>query len=153
MIEISNCGLSLKASASNAVGIGSLSGCTEIDMTDFALDCNFSGANLGAVGVLNEGAGNVVMNNGSTDIVLRGRNLSCIGTSGGSLECEATHTRINLYCEGSTVSGIGDKTGGGVVKIANSSVDINFLTGDGWDMGSPEGVLEFSGIKNIKINE
>ncbi len=152
--EIDNCSVSIKSASSSAVGIGSLTGNAEITMKNFASSCDFSGSNLLALGVLSEGSGEISMCDGSMNVVLRGKKLNCIGTLGGEMDCRLANAKIDLYCEGSVVSGIGDKTGAGSVNIKNCSVDMNFLTGDGWGIGSPNGSTEISGgHKNIRINE
>ena len=64
------------------------------------------------------------------------------------------NTVFTLYCEGGSVSGVGDKTGKGDVTAKSCQFDVMFLTGDGWEIGSPEGMLSVVDCKkNIKINE
>jgi hypothetical protein len=123
-------------------------------MSNFLFKCNATGACQAAIGVLSEGSGKISMNNGKAIITMKGRTVSCIGTLGGDMSSDISKALISLYCEGSTISGIGDKTGGGNVSLAESTIDITFLTGDGMGLGSPNGTLNIAGgSKSVKINE
>lgn len=64
------------------------------------------------------------------------------------------NTVFKLYCEGGSVSGVGDKTGKGDVTAQSCQFDVMFLTGDGWWLGSPNGTLSVVDCKkDIKINK
>ena len=49
------------------------------------------------------------------------------GTRDGELDCELKNTVFKLYCEGGSVSGVGDKTGKGDVTAQSCQFDVMFL--------------------------
>lgn len=153
-VTISNCGCRLKLAAGMSVGIGAVKGSADISISDYNISCVLSGNNLTAVGVMSNGTGKICILDGRLNISMKGRTLNCVGTRGGKLDCELENTVFTLYCEGGSVSGVGDKTGKGDVTAKSCQFDVMFLTGDGWEIGSPEGMLSVVDCKkNIKINE
>ncbi len=153
-VTISNCGCRLKLAAGMSVGIGAVKGSADISISDYNISCVLSGNNLTAVGVMSNGTGKICILDGRLNISMKGRTLNCVGTRGGKLDCELENTVFTLYCEGGSVSGVGDKTGKGDVTAKSCQFDVMFLTGDGWEIGSPEGMLSVTDCKkNIKINE
>ena len=153
-VTISNCGCRLKLAAGMSVGIGAVKGSADISISDYNISCVLSGNNLTAVGVTSNGTGKICILDGMLNISMKGRTLNCVGTRGGKLDCELENTVFTLYCEGGSVSGVGDKTGKGDVTAKSCQFDVMFLTGDGWEIGSPEGMLSVTDCKkNIKINE
>lgn len=153
-ISISNCGCSLKLAAGMSVGVGAVKGSADISISDYRMSCVLSGNNLTAVGVTSGGTGKIRINDGRLNVSMKGRTLNCVGTRDGEVDCELENTIFTLYCEGGSVSGVGDKTGRGNVTAQSCQFDIMFLTGDGWGLGSPEGTLSIAGCKkNIKIND
>lgn len=154
LVEIADCGCNVSSSSNNAVAIGAVRGNADIDIRNFSIECSLAGNTQTAVGVITEGEGKIKMYSGRANITMRGRNLTCIGSRGGEVECAVDKSRITLYCEGNSVSGIGDMQGGGDVSIIDSDLSITFLTGQGRGLGSPEGKLTvLRGSKIIKINE
>lgn len=153
-VTISNCGCRLKLAAGVSVGIGTMSGSADISISDYNMSCVLSGNNLTAVGVTSNGTGRICILDGRLNISMKGRTLNCVGTRGGELDCELKNTVFTLYCEGGSVSGVGDKTGKGDVTAQTCQFDVMFLTGDGWWLGSPNGTLSVVDCKkDIKINE
>lgn len=153
-VTISNCGCRLKLAAGMSVGIGAVKGSADISISDYNISCVLSGNNLTAVGVMSNGTGKICILDGRLNISMKGRTLNCVGTRGGELDCELKNTVFTLYCEGGSVSGVGDKTGKGDVTAQTCQFDVMFLTGDGWWLGSPNGTLSVVDCKkDIKINE
>lgn len=153
-VSISNCGCRLKLAAGMSVGVGSVKGNANINVLDYSMSCVLSGNNLTAVGVLEGGTGNLRIANGRINVSMKGRTLNCVGTRDGAMNCDLENSVFTLYCEGGSVSGVGDKTGSGNVTAKSCQFDVLFLTGDGWGLGSPDGVLTVTDCKdNIKINE
>lgn len=98
--------------------------------------------------------GRICILDGRLNISMKGRTLNCVGTRDGELDCELKNTVFKLYCEGGSVSGVGDKTGKGDVTAQSCQFDVMFLTGDGWWLGSPNGTLSVVDCKkDIKINK
>ena len=153
-VTISNCGCRLKLAAGMSVGVGAVKGSADISISDYNMSCELSGNNLTAVGVMSNGTGRICILDGRLNISMKGRTLNCVGTRGGELDCELKNTVFKLYCEGGSVSGIGDKTGKGDVTAQSCQFDVMFLTGDGWWLGSPNGTLSVVDCKkDIKINK
>lgn len=153
-IEISDCTLELKNFSATSVGIGSITGSADIDIKNYRISCSSSGSTLTSVGVCDGGMGHINMKDGQIRTELRGKYLNCVGTRGGEMGCNIDSSKAVFYCEGMSVSGIGDISGSGEVSICETDLNVTFLTGDGLAMGSPNGTLEISGgVRNIKINE
>ena len=153
-VTISNCGCRLKLAAGMSVGVGAVKGSADISISDYNMSCELSGNNLTAVGVMSNGTGRICILDGRLSISMKGRTLNCVGTRDGKLDCELKNTVFKLYCEGGSVSGVGDKTGKGDVTAQSCQFDVMFLTGDGWWLGSPNGTLSVVDCKkDIKINK
>ena len=77
-----------------------------------------------------------------------------IGNDGGSLDCSTFLTSTDFYCEGNTVTGIGDINGSGSIHLRDSNLTMRILARDNLDIGSKYGKLETINIqKQIKVNE
>lgn len=154
VIDVLNCVCKIELNASNAIGIGSLTGKTDIYMANYALDVILSGLNLCAVGTINIGEGRVMMENGSFTGDMHGRVVNCIGSRRGSLNCSVISSNVSLYCEGGSVSGIGDISGSGDVFIKESSLDFCFLASEVLPIGSKNGTLTTENSTDVvRINE
>jgi EAL domain-containing protein (putative c-di-GMP-specific phosphodiesterase class I) len=154
LIDISDCSISVKTESGNAIAVGSISGNAEITFANFSCKTFSTGGIQAAIGVLNGGSGNINMRDGEADITVKGKTISCVGSRDGEINCTIDSTVMTLYCEGSSVSGIGDKTGGGDVSLTDTAIELTFLTGDGMAIGSQNGKLSIiGGTRNIKINE
>lgn len=150
----SNCSADVHIAAANSIAVGSVTGSTDIFMSDFAFECDLSGLNLVGVGSVSEGSGRISFINGEIKEVMHGRNTNCLGTRGGHLDVSLSHCTTDLYCEGNSISGIGDMTGSGDIFITDSSNNIRFRTQDGMGIGSKDGsVINEKSINNIDINE
>lgn len=153
-IEMHDCNLSFKMSAVHSVGIGSVNGSADVSLKNYSLDANFAGNMQTGIGVESEGEGSVDICAGRMNMVMRGRNLACIGTRGGDMKIDADGSVLRLYCEGGTTSGIGDPEGSGDVTIKNSELNITFHTDNGFGAGSKNGSLTYDGgVQYISINE
>lgn len=91
------------------------------------------------------------MRDGRADIVVKGQNINCIGTRNGAVDCSLYSSVIKIYCEGGTVSGVGDMMGSGNITADRCSFDITLQTGDGWGIGSKNGACDLADcVKDIK---
>lgn len=152
-IDISNCYCHVKISSDTVVGIGVAEGEANISLKNYRLKSTLSGRNITAVGALKGSTGSIKICDGRTDIVVKGQSINCIGTRNGAVSCALDRSVIKLYCEGGSVSGIGDMTGSGSVKADHCQFDITLQTGDGWGIGSKECGCELVDCqKYIKIN-
>lgn len=153
-IEMRNCDLEFKMDCANAVGIGALKGETRVLMENFSLNIRESGNNLCGVGVLNGGEGSILTSNGTIECDIRGKNIICVGTDYGILDCNVENSNTIFYCEGSSVVGIGDMNGRGNVCIHDANLSMTMLAKDILDIGSKNGRLEVVDSKrNIRLNE
>lgn len=153
VVNMNKISLNVEISAPDAVGIGSLSGSVNISMVDYRASFNFSGMNMCGIGTITDGSGDIDLENGKLDMMMRGRSINCVGSRKGSIDCRVKHSDIRLECEGNSASGIGDILGDGDVYISEGSVDITFRTGDGMGLGSRDGVLTVENLlQNIDIN-
>lgn len=153
-IEIRNADLELKMSCANAVGIGALKGNTHVIMHNYSLNITESGNNLCGIGVLSNGEGSISAFGGTIECDIRGKNIICLGSDYGALNCRVENSNTIFYCEGSSVVGIGDMNGRGNVNIHDANLNMTILAKDILDIGSKNGRLEVVDSKrNIRINE
>lgn len=153
-ISISNCAVSINANSTEAVCVGSLRGNAEIDMHDISFSSVCTGNILCAVGALGSEPAVINMHDLHLSTNMRGRTLINIGTSDSSTDCYIAKTQVELYSEGSQVTGIGDRTGGGTVRLEDIDLSMKFLTGSSYLIGSPNGSHELVRvIKKISLNE
>lgn len=144
----------LNVSGANAVGIGCVSGSANILIDHHKISIVESGIGLCGIGVLHGGTGRLIASHGSIACDLRGRNIVCFGTDGGSLDCSTFLTSTDFYCEGNSVTGIGDINGNGNINLRDSNLSMRILARDNLDIGSKYGKLETINIqKQIKVNE
>ncbi len=144
----------IEISSATAVGIGCVSGNANILIEHYKISVVESGIALCGIGVLREGKGRLIVAHGSIACDLRGRNIVCFGTDGGSLDCSTLLTSTDFYCEGNSVTGIGDINGSGNINLRDSNLTMRILARDNLDIGSKYGKLETINIqKQIKVNE
>lgn len=153
-IEIQNSDLSLKMPCANAVGIGALKGSTNVVMQHYSLNIIESGNNLCGIGVLSNGEGSISAYGGTIECDIRGKNIICLGSDYGALNCNVKNSNTIFYCEGNSVVGIGDMNGRGNVSIHDANLNMTILAKEILDIGSKNGRLEVVDSKrNIKLNE
>ncbi len=144
----------IEISSATAVGIGCVSGSANILIDHHKISVVESGIGLCGIGVLNGGTGRLIASHGSIACDLRGRNIVCYGTDGGELDCSMLLTSTDFYCEGNTVTGIGDINGSGNINLRDAHLTMKILARDNLDIGSKYGKLETINIqKQIKVNE
>lgn len=144
----------IEISSATAVGIGCVNGNANILIDHYKIIITESGIALCGIGVLNGGKGRLIVAHGSIACDLRGRSIVCFGTDSGSLDCSTLLTSVDFYCEGNTVTGIGDINGNGNISLRDSNFTMKILARDNLDIGSKYGTLETVNIqKEIKVNE
>lgn len=153
-MEIQNAGIELNMSCGNAVGIGALKGNTNVILHNYSLNIVESGNNLCGIGVLSNGEGSIEVLEGTIECDIRGKNIVCLGSDYGALDCNVKNSNTIFYCEGNSVVGIGDMNGRGNVNIQDANLNMTILAKEILDIGSKNGRLELVGSKrNIRINE
>lgn len=120
-IKLNKCDIKVDMGGDDVVAIGSRRGKTVIDSLA-NLDINISGNNCCGVGVLQDGEGSVIINGSRTDILVRGKNVVGIGTTGGTLESVINAGVVNIRCEGDNATCIGDVEGGGAIRLRGASI-------------------------------
>ncbi len=154
IIDIKKSKQTIEISSATAVGIGCVSGNANILIEHYKTIITESGIGLCGIGVLHGGKGRLIVAHGSITCNLRGRNIVCFGTDGGSLDCSTLLTSTDFYCEGNSVTGIGDINGSGNINLRDSNLTMRILARDNLDIGSKYGKLETINIqKQIKVNE
>lgn len=142
IVDIENCRCSVTINSPDSVGIGSFKGAVDMNFKDFLLDMRLSGINLTCIGTLENGTGRIIMRSGNISCTANGRTTNCIGTRKGSTNCHISNCLVNLYCEGASVSGIGDMYGDGEVYIEETEMIFKFLVGEGMAYGSRSGLVK-----------
>ena len=152
-ITIKECFVSIGAASANLTGIGSIDGNTRIDVENVKLAITASGNTMCAVGAKNGGVADINIRNCELSSNIKGRDITNIGTRGSECACRISNSTMNLNCEGSMVSGIGDSTGAGFVELTETDINIDFLAAECFDLGCRDGKLEIKDCeKNIHIN-
>ncbi len=153
-VAVHNSGLEFKMSCASAVAIGAMKGNIQAKLDNYSLNIVETGGNLAGVGVLNGGQGTVTTTNGTIECDIRGRNIVCVGSDYGDLDCAVENSHTTFYCEGNSVVGIGDMNGRGNVHIQDTNLSMRILAAAILDIGSKDGRMEVVGCKrNIRINE
>lgn len=154
-INISDCGLEIKASAAMAVCAGSLRGKAKLRIERSSVSITGSGNSICALGTLGEGSiAEIFINSIQLSTNLKGKTIINIGTSGAVTNCRVRYAKLELYSEGGSVSGIGDKLGAGMVDLLHSEIILNFRTADGFTIGSPNGTLSVDDVsRDFRLNE
>ncbi len=154
IIDIKNSKQTIEISSATAVGIGCVTGNANILIEHYKTIITESGIGLCGIGVLHGGKGRLIVAHGAIICDIRGRNIVCFGTDGGSLDCSTLLTSTDFYCEGNSVTGIGDINGSGNINLRDSNLAMRILARDNLDIGSKFGKLETVNIqKQIKVNE
>lgn len=142
IIDIEKCQCAVTVTSPDSVGIGSFKGAVDIQMKNFLANIKLSGIATACIGTLEEGTGKIMLRAGDVSCCVNGRTANCIGTRKGNMNCRVANSIVTLYCEGGSVSGIGDMYGDGEVRIEESEMDFKFLTGEGLAYGSRSGAVE-----------
>ncbi len=153
-IDLHDCGLYVTTAAATAVCIGSMRGNADIHLANIAAELTAQGNHLCAAGSL-EGDLTLKANDMKFTTELRGRQIMNIGCGDGKhCECSVDRTEINLYSEGHTVTGIGGRESGGSLRIADTELNIAFLSGDSELICCPNGDVSLENIiKTVRLNE
>lgn len=153
-ITLSDCAVTIEISSANCVGVGSDKGNTNITIENISLTETLTGMSICGVGSISGGEGYISFNNGKMVTKLRGRNINCLGTRGGNVGIDVSHTTMDYYCEGASISGIGDCDGDGNVTVSESELILEFRTREGFGLGSKNGIFKVINCKDdIRINE
>ena len=153
-IIMHDCTALISANSTEAVCVGSAAGGADINMYDISFSCVCTGNVLCAVGTLGREPAVISMHDLHITTDLRGRSLINIGSSDSVTDCAIDRAQVELYSEGSAVTGIGDRTGGGSVSLIDTDLSMKFLTGNSYLIGSPNGSHELVRvIKKISLNE
>lgn len=153
IIDIEGCKCSVRINAPDVVAIGSLRGRTDIDLKNYTLEEELSGINIAGIGSIEKGTGRIMMASGSMNGIMKGRTVNCIGSRDGSVNCHARNSALRLYCEGGSVSGVGDMYGDGDVILEETEMDFEFHTGEGLAYGSRAGLVRKSdSCERLSIN-
>lgn len=152
-IDINNCACIIETSSPTAVGIGSLHGKTDILAAHYMFAFKMMGMALCAVGTIENGTGNILLDSGRIKTVMNGRTTNCLGTRKGCINCSIRNSAIDFQCEGASVSGVGDMKGDGDVEIVNTEVNMLISSKDGKGIVSVGGnVRTINVLRNIVIN-
>ncbi len=153
-VDMQVCAVHIIANSTKAVCVGSLHGGADINIENVSFTCVCTGNILCSIGTLGSETARIRIRNAHLTTDLRGRTLVNIGTSGSVTDCEIYTAELQLYSEGSEVTGIGDKTGGGRIYIEDCTLQMTFLTGSCHLLGSPGGASDLVRvIKKIRLNE
>ena len=153
-VIVKDCDLSINSASATFIGIGSAHGILTCGLGGSSVSISSGGNKMYGIGTLGGTKAVLTVSDCVLSTSMRGRSVVHIGTYGAVTECNISSSKVTLYGEGGFISGIGDASGGGDVSLKDTQLDITFLTGNGFAMGSADGKLTFEGgSKSIKINE
>lgn len=153
IVDIEDCKCRVEVSAPDAVAIGALSGSTDIEAKDYLIEVNLSGINSAGVGTIENGTGRIMMAGGSMNGVMKSRTVNCIGSRRGNINCHVRNSALTFFCEGGSVTGVGDMYGDGDVILEETEMDFEFHTGEGLAYGSRTGIVtKVDSSEKLSIN-
>lgn len=153
-ITIRECFISIGAATANFTGVGALQGDTSVMIKNVKLVIAASGNSMCAVGSKDGGKAHIDISDCELFSNIKGREIVNIGSHKSECDCSIQRSSINLNCEGSRVSGIGDSEGSGSVTIRKAEINIGFLSADSFDIGCRDGILDIEDCtRNVNINK
>ncbi len=154
IIDISNCNLDIEMSSFNMIGIGAKQGKVDIHMDNFSAKVVLTGHSMCGIGTIGLGEGEIALKKGYFECNIHAYTANCIGSRDGAINCNIKHITTDLYCEGSSVMGIGNVNGDGCVEIGDSDVTIRFRAKDTYALAAKEDKLNiYNCIPKIRIND
>ena len=153
-IGIHNCYVNVTAASANFVAVGTFSGNAKVDVNNVKLMLAANGNTMCGVGSKNGGTADIDIKNCELSSSLKGREIVNIGSHRSECNCMISHSAVELNCEGSMISGIGDCEGKGRVEIDSCEINISFMAANSYELGCLNGELIMNGtVKNVHINE
>ncbi len=132
--------LDLNVNGISSVGMGSLSGETQIDCKT---NVNFTGggSRVVGIGVLNQGTGEVQVSDAKIRFHMRTNFGTCIGAIGGKVDVIARNCLVEVNAEGGEITGIGDAKGSGNIVLDHTKLKAYIMAAKPHEAGSKNGQL------------
>ncbi len=154
IIDISNCNLDIEMSSFNMIGIGSKQGRVNVHMDYFSVNVVLTGHSMCGIGTIGLGEGEIALNNGCFECNMHAYTANCIGSRDGMINCIVKDVTTKMYCEGSSIAGIGNVNGDGFVDICDSDITIRFRAKDTYALAAKEEKIKISNcVPKIFIND
>ena len=153
-LVIQNCKLNINHASAMGVGIGSIKGDVNIDISNFRSEIKATGTVQTFLGVVEEGKGRINVKNGKLISDMKGERVINIGTNAGNLNIAISHVALALYSEGHIVCGVGDEKGAGDIDMDYCELNIRFVSANSYPIGSGGGRVNVTDTaQNIDVNE
>ncbi len=138
------CKLELEINGISSVGMGSLSGETNIECET---DITFTGggSRVVGIGVLNQGSGEVYVTGCTHKYHMRSNFGTCIGGIGGKVDVQVKNCKIAVNAEGGEITGIGDAKGSGNVALEGTELKAYILAAKPHEAGTKTGQFSMRG--------
>ena len=137
-IKITDARLDFESSGQNVVAIGTKNGNVSIECNaDVTADC--SGDNCCGIGTLENGSGSVSMLGGNYDLAIHAKSSVAIGAMGGKTDVSVNSGYYRFSCEGNAAVGLGDAFGSSNVTIINGIFNIHIASGNENPIGTKDG--------------
>ena len=120
-VNIGDCNLTVHANAKYTVAIGSQNGRAEIS-TSGNLDITCEARKAVVIGVLENGTGVIDIIRGTMNLRFNAHEGTGIGGIGGNMDIHIHNGDIDIYSEGTDVTGVGDNTGEGKIIISEGII-------------------------------
>lgn len=143
-----DCKLDMEVNGISCVGIGSLSGETHVECRS-NISFTAGGSRIVCMGVLNQGIGEVNVENANLHFHVRTNFGTCIGAIGGQVDVTTRNCKVEVNAEGGEVTGIGDAKGSGDVTLEKTELKAFILAGKPHEAGSRGGRLIMQGSSII----
>lgn len=149
-----NADITVEMSGNEVIGIGGYSG--EMDIVSSGrIFSRIDGDKLAGIGSYDGGKGRIVFTGGKVHSEVRGSEGVCIGSLGGAVEIDCGADMIDVYGEGTNITGIGNSSGLADVVISGGTVISKILAAEANCFGNEGHHLIISGgniISNLDLD-
>ncbi|MBP5606101.1 MAG: EAL domain-containing protein, partial [Ruminiclostridium sp.] len=121
--------INVRCAGKNSVGIGSFEGETHI-CSKGNVDVVSDGERSAAVGTIGTGVLTFLNEGGRINAVVHGNNSVCIGSLTGRTDVTILSGHVNAYGEGDAVCGVGSAEGSGKIRISGGVTAVKLLSGN-----------------------
>ena len=130
-VFIENTDIAIDVRIAKGTMIGTMFGDQDIHISNTALRIFGSGNQVTGIGSTEETDGKIHLRDCSVDISLNGWNIVAVGSMGGSLEIDCTHSKLCLNGEANIATGLGCRDAKAVILLDNVSLQVSVNSANG----------------------
>lgn len=138
---------------SSGTVIGSMNGIINLDIKNFSMDIKGSGTLISVLGSPKANNGFINLDSGGLKCKFSGQTINFIGGDSGDIDINIIHCNVVLFGEGNSILGFGTWSCDSVLKISESSVDLTINSATPLGIGAKETDIKYIGpVKAFNIN-